>query len=91
MNHRLYRPRILHSDHTAYGRVFMDLKTNSDFFSVCSINWFAFITEMECVYCAIRTEPLIIIQVNPSFLLYTKLYCHLFVSRYAESWAIIQI
>jgi hypothetical protein len=52
---------------TQFMGVFMDLKIKSDFFSVYSINWFAFITETECVYCAVRTEPLLIIQVTPSF------------------------
>ena len=29
-----------------------------------SINWLVFITERECVYCAVRTGSLLIIQVN---------------------------
>jgi hypothetical protein len=32
--------------------------------SLYSINWFVCITETECVYCAVRTESLYIIQVN---------------------------
>jgi hypothetical protein len=26
------------------------------FFTLYSVNWLVFITEMECVYCAVRTE-----------------------------------
>jgi hypothetical protein len=33
-----------------------------------NINWLVFITETECVYCAVRTGKLNIIQVNVSFL-----------------------
>ena len=40
----------------------MDLRTNSYYFPI-SINWLVFITE-ECVYCAVRTGSLYIIQVN---------------------------
>jgi hypothetical protein len=29
--------------------------------SLYSINWLVFITEMKCVYCAVRTEPLYVI------------------------------
>jgi hypothetical protein len=31
--------------------------------SLYSINWLVFITETECVYCAVRTEYLSIIQI----------------------------
>ena len=33
------------------------------FISLYNINWLVFITEMECVYCAVRTGSLYIIQV----------------------------
>jgi hypothetical protein len=33
-----------------------------------SINWLVFITETECVYCAVRTEYLNIHQVNFSLI-----------------------
>ena len=33
---------------------------------MCSINWLVFITEFECVYCAVRTESLNAVQVNLS-------------------------
>jgi hypothetical protein len=32
--------------------------------SLYSINWLVFITETECVYCAVRTESLNVIQVS---------------------------
>jgi len=32
--------------------------------SLYNINWLVFITESECVYCAVRTGSLNIIQVN---------------------------
>jgi len=41
----------------------MDLRTSSDYFRT-QINWLVFITETECVYCAVRTESLNITQFN---------------------------
>jgi hypothetical protein len=35
--------------------------------SLYSINWLVFITETECVYCAVRTGSLYIINVRLSF------------------------
>jgi hypothetical protein len=32
----------------------VDLRTNSDYFTV-QIDWLVFITETECVYCAVRS------------------------------------
>jgi len=32
----------------------------------CAINWLVFVTETDCVYCAVRNVSLHIIQVNPS-------------------------
>jgi len=32
----------------------VDLRTNSNYF-LFNINWLVFITEMQCVYCAVRT------------------------------------
>ena len=32
--------------------------------SLYSINWLVFVTETECVYCAVRTESLDAIQLN---------------------------
>jgi len=32
--------------------------------SLYSINWLVFVTETECVYCAVRTETSNIIQIN---------------------------
>jgi hypothetical protein len=40
-----------------------DPRRNSNCF-LYSINWVCFITETDCVYCAVRTEPLNIIWVN---------------------------
>jgi hypothetical protein len=34
--------------------------------SLYSINWLVCITETECVYCAVRTEYLYVIQLNLS-------------------------
>ena len=34
------------------------------FISLYSINWLVFITETQCVYCAVRTESLKVIHVN---------------------------
>ena len=41
----------------------MDVRTNSDYF-VMQLDLFVFITEMESVYCAVRTGSLNIIQVK---------------------------
>jgi hypothetical protein len=42
------------------------LSQNKAIFSLKSINLFDFITDTECVYCAVRTEFLNIIQVTSS-------------------------
>jgi len=39
------------------------LVTNSDYFKY-SFNWLFLITELECVYCAVRTRTLNVIQVK---------------------------
>jgi len=41
----------------------VDLRTNSDY-SLYSINWLVFITQTDCVYCAVRTGYLYIIEVS---------------------------
>ena len=43
----------------------VDLRTNSHYFPV-KINWLVCITKTECVYCAVRTGSLNVIQVNLS-------------------------
>ena len=37
--------------------LYMDLRTTA-IISLYNINWLVFITETECVYCAVRTEYL---------------------------------
>ena len=50
---------------TQYIYVFcVDLRTA--IISLYSINWLVFITETVCVYCAVRTRSLYIIQLNLS-------------------------
>jgi len=34
--------------------------------SLYNINWLVFVTEKECVYCAVRTESLNVVQFNLS-------------------------
>jgi len=46
--------------------------------SLYSIHWLVFVTETECVYCAVRTESLYVIQVNFSCLKFSR---HEFPSR----------
>ena len=41
----------------------VDLRTNSHYFPY-NINWLVFITETQCVYCAIRTGSLNACQIN---------------------------
>jgi hypothetical protein len=50
----------LPSAHTVYFCV--DLRTNSDYFPIK--HWLVFITETECVYCAVRTGSVNIIAAN---------------------------
>jgi hypothetical protein len=45
---------------------FVWLSEQTAIISLYSINWLVFITEMQCVYCAVRTDFLNIIQVNLS-------------------------
>jgi len=35
--------------------------------SLYNINWLVFITETECVYCAVRTVYLFVIQINDKY------------------------
>jgi hypothetical protein len=59
---------MLRSAHTVYLRVLCYLRTNRDYF-LYGINLTVFVTETECVYCAVRTGPLNTIYVslwNPS-------------------------
>jgi hypothetical protein len=43
---------------------FIWISEQTGIISVCSINWLVFITEMESVYCAVRTESSDIIDVK---------------------------
>jgi hypothetical protein len=43
---------------------FMWISEQTVITSLCSIKWLVFITEMECVYCAVRTESLSTVQRN---------------------------
>jgi len=54
---------VLLSAHTAVFMCFVWISEQTAM-SLYSINCLVFITEKECVFCAIRTEPLYIIQVN---------------------------
>jgi len=60
--HCVQHPQIPQSPHTVFC---MDPKTNRDYFSY-GINWLVFITETECVYCAVRTGYVNVIRVNLS-------------------------
>ena len=46
---------------------FVQISEQTAVISLYSINWLVFVTEMECVYCAVQTGSLNIIQVNLSF------------------------
>ena len=53
--------------------------------SLYSINWLVFVTEMKCVYCAVRTESLYKIQVDFSLSISTMglfLYCYISFKRW---------
>jgi hypothetical protein len=53
--------KTLPSAHTCIYVFCMGLPTNSYYFPI-NINWLVFINERRCVYCAVRTEPLCIMQ-----------------------------
>jgi len=55
---------ILRSDHTAVFMCFVWISEQTAIISLYSINWLVFITEKECVYCAVRTEYLNVVCVN---------------------------
>jgi hypothetical protein len=55
--------KILRSAHTVYLCVLYGSQKRK-IISLHSINWPVFITETECVYCAVRTEYLNTIQIN---------------------------
>ena len=48
--------------HTAVFMCFVWIWEQTAIISLYSINWLVFITETECVYCAVRTGYLYIIQ-----------------------------
>jgi len=54
--------QILRSAHTVY-LCLLRISEQTAFISLYSINWQVYITETECVYCAVRIESLTIIQV----------------------------
>jgi len=57
----------LRSAHTAVFMCFVWIWEQTAIISLYSINWLVFTTETECVYCAVRTRSLNIIQDNPGF------------------------
>ena len=52
---------ILRSAHTAVFMCFVWISEQTAIISLYNINWLVFITETECVYCAVRTGSLYII------------------------------
>ena len=50
--------------HTAVFMCFVWISEQTAIISLYSINWLVFITQTECVYCAVRTGYLYIIQVS---------------------------
>jgi hypothetical protein len=63
---------MLKSDYICYPHsvfvCFVWISEQTVIISLYSINWLVFITEKECVYCAVRTESLYAIQINLSIL-----------------------
>ena len=51
--------------HTAVFMCFVWISEQTAIISLYNSNWLVFITETECVYCAVRTGCLNVIQVNP--------------------------
>ena len=54
---------ILRSAHTIYLCILCVSENKQWFFSLYNINWLVCITEMECVYCAVRTVYLNVIHI----------------------------
>jgi hypothetical protein len=52
--------------HTVF-MCFVWISEQTAIISLYNINWLVFITETECVYCAVRTESLNVIQANRLF------------------------
>ena len=55
---------VLRSAHTAVFMCFVWVSEETAIISLYDINWLVFITETQCVYCAVRTGYLYIIQVS---------------------------
>ena len=49
---------------------FMWISEQTAIISLCNINWLVFIIETECVYCAVRTGCLIILNVRHPIVLF---------------------
>ena len=63
--HYMYHQFNIHNSTFCPHSVFMCfvwISEQTAIISLYNINWLVFITETECVYCAVRTECLIIIQ-----------------------------
>jgi len=55
---------ILRSAHTAVFMCFVWISEQTTIISLYNINWLVFIAETDCVYCAVRTGCLNVIQAN---------------------------
>ena len=51
---------------------FVWISRGKNIISLCSINWLVFISETECVYCAVRSGSLYIIQVFRSVFVFKR-------------------
>ena len=56
-------PHFLPIECSCMFRIYLRKKKNTAIISQHSINWLVYIAETECVYCAVRTGYLYIIQV----------------------------
>jgi len=73
MYHQVEHSAVLRSAHTAVFMCFVWISEQTAIISLHNINWLVCITETECVYCAVRTGSLNIIQVNTVSTLYCSL------------------
>jgi hypothetical protein len=67
MYRRVLHSQILRSAHTAVFMCFVWIWERTAIIFLYNINWLVFITETECVYCAVRTGCLYTIQVNNKY------------------------
>ena len=84
MYHQIQDLQILPSVHTVF-MCFLLIWEQTAIISPYNINWLVFITETVCVYCAVRTECLYIIQVMSFVWIWEQT---AIISQYSINWLV---